>query len=503
MDKRDILASMISIIRQALRYPSNCAVVSDGIRYSYARLTEDSEKIARWLLSGRDDLEEERIAFLIKPSYLYVAVQWAIWRAGGIAVPLCSDHPPSAMKYVIDDSEASLLIVEEDPDPDFLLALGNIPVMVPLDLPVSSGELPEIYPDRRAMILYTSGTTSKPKGVVSRHRHISHQMECLVRAWHWTETDYILNVLPLHHVHGIINVVGCALWAGATVEFLEKFDPALVWQKFSEGDINLFMAVPTIYYKLISHWQKQPAEVRRCWSESASKFRLMVSGSAALPVAVLQQWQEISGHLLLERYGMTEIGMALSNPYTGERRPGHVGLPLPGVEVRLMEEEGIVEVAGNPGEIQVRGASVFDEYWQRPDVTAQAFTPDGWFRTGDIARVNDGYYQILGRDSVDIIKSGGYKISALEIEEVLRSHPAIRDCAVVGLPDPEWGEIIGAALVTSEKLNPDDLKDWLRKSLPSYKIPRRYLTVDDLPRNTIGKVIKNEVVKLLVGGDEL
>jgi malonyl-CoA/methylmalonyl-CoA synthetase len=318
-----------------------------------------------------------------------------------------------------------------------------------------------------------------------------------VNAWQWSASDHILNVLPLHHVHGIINVVCCALWAGATVQFIEKFDPQLVWQQLTDGTINIFMAVPTIYYKLIEHWHQQSDDMREYWSKAVSGFRLMVSGSAALPTAVLEQWKKISGHILLERYGMTEIGMALSNPYHGERRPGHVGTPLPGVEIRLVDHEKNIETAGVAGEIQVKGPMVFAEYWNNPTATQAAFTVDGWFKTGDIARINNGYYQIMGRDSVDIIKSGGYKISALEIEEALREHPLIRDCAVVGIPDFEWGEVIGAALVTNgEKINQVELKQWLKEYIPSYKIPRRYTLVDDLPRNAMGKVTKKEVVKL-------
>lgn len=497
LHKIDTLASVIPLIGQAGLFSERCAVISDGMQYSYATVLRHSEGIADWLLRGREDLNEERIAFLIRPSFLYVAVQWAIWRAGGIAVPLCNEHPPAAIRHVLADAGATLLILEHEPGPVWMLELGNIPVLVPpLEAP-SVITLPRISPLRRAMILYTSGTTNKPKGVVFTHQQISHQIQCLVDAWHWGESDHILNVLPLHHVHGIINVVCCALWVGATVQFIERFDPPLVWQKLTEGTINIFMAVPTVYYKLIDHWHQQSDDRREHWSKAVCGFRLMVSGSAALPIAVLEQWKNISGHILLERYGMTEIGMALSNPYHGERRPGHVGTPLPGVAIRLVDNEKNIKTVGVAGEIQVKGPMVFAEYWNNPTATQAAFTADGWFKTGDIARINNGYYQILGRDSVDIIKSGGYKISALEIEEALREHPLIRDCAVVGIPNAEWGEIIGAAVVTNgEKLNQEELKQWLKEYIPSYKVPRMYTLVADLPRNAMGKVTKKEVVKL-------
>jgi malonyl-CoA/methylmalonyl-CoA synthetase len=222
----------------------------------------------------------------------------------------------------------------------------------------------------------------------------------------------------------------------------------------------------------------------------------MVSGSAALPVRTLERWREISGHTLLERYGMTEIGMALGNPLHGERRPGFVGAPLPGVEVRLVEEDGRAVEPGAPGEIEVRGPGVFLEYWRRPEATAEAFREGRWFRTGDVAVAEEGSYRILGRRSVDIIKTGGFKVSALEIEEVLRTHPAVAECAVVGVEDAEWGERVCAAVELREALTLDQLQPWARERLAPYKLPRALLSVDALPRNAMGKVMKPEVAKL-------
>jgi malonyl-CoA/methylmalonyl-CoA synthetase len=223
----------------------------------------------------------------------------------------------------------------------------------------------------------------------------------------------------------------------------------------------------------------------------------MVSGSAALPVSVMEKWLEISKHTLLERFGMTEIGMGISNPYEGERKAGYIGKPLKGVKVRLVDEKNHPVKARHPGEIQIKSKSVFLEYWNKPKATEEAFTSDGWFMTGDIAVIEKGYYRILGRDSIDIIKSGGYKISALEIEEVLRTHPEIEDCAAVGIPDDEWGELVVAALVIKNKdLNLIDLKSWLRQKMPAYKTPRDYKTINELPRNAMGKVTKNELKKL-------
>ncbi|MBW3570328.1 MAG: acyl-CoA synthetase, partial [Gemmatimonadetes bacterium] len=309
--------------------------------------------------------------------------------------------------------------------------------------------------------------------------------------------DRTLLVLPLHHVHGIVNVLACALWSGAACEILPRFDADQTWRVIESGRLTLFMAVPTVYGRLIAAYDDAGAERRERMSAGCRRMRLMVSGSAALPVRTLERWREISGHVLLERYGMTEIGMALSNPLRGERRPGFVGVPLPGVRARLVDEEGAEVEPGTPGEIEIAGPGVFLEYWRRPEATAQAFR-DGWFRTGDVAVVEDGYYRILGRRSVDIIKTGGYKVSALEIEEVLRTHPLIGECAVVGVADEQWGERVCAAVETPEDsgLTLEALQEWAREHLAPYKLPRDLRRVDALPRNAMGKVLKPEVAKL-------
>jgi malonyl-CoA/methylmalonyl-CoA synthetase len=357
--------------------------------------------------------------------------------------------------------------------------------------------LPHVEEDRRALILYTSGTTNRPKGVVTTHRNIAAQVTSLIEAWEWTRDDHLLHVLPLHHIHGIINGLTCALWAGARCRILPRFDAQAVWDSFIEDDQTLFMAVPTIYTRLIAAWEAAAPEKQRAMTEACGKLRLMISGSAALPVPVLEKWRSISGHTLLERYGMTEIGMGLSNPLHGPRRPGHVGLPLPGVEVRLADEAGEGVGPGTPGEIEVRGPGVFKEYWQRPEATEAAFR-GGWFRTGDMAVLDGDSYRILGRSSVDIIKTGGEKVSALEIEEVLLTHPQIAECAVVGIPDTEWGERVAVAVVVrgDAELALADLRAWARERLAVYKVPTRLLVLDALPRNAMGKVIKPEVARL-------
>ena len=490
---------MPAIIRNAEAFRERIAIHDEGLSYTYGDLLEASRDLGSVLLSGSEDLSGKCVAFMVDPGFGYVSAQWAIWRAGGVAVPLCLTHPLPSLAYVLEDTQAKILIIS----PRFESLLSDhardhgIRMIVQGREPVAMRQsMPDVDAARAAMILYTSGTTSKPKGVVLTHDNLEAQIRTLTEAWGWTPMDHIVNVLPLHHIHGIVNVVCCSLWNGATLTFLRQFSADRLFDIFLEGRINVFMAVPTIYYKLIAHWNLLPADQQEAIYQALSAFRLMVCGSAALPVKVMEDWHRISGHTLLERYGMTEIGMAISNPLEGERRAGYVGLPLPGVSVRLVDEEGREVPSGEPGEIQVRGRNVFRAYLNRPEATEEAFAPGGWFRTGDMAIVEDGYYRIMGRTSVDIIKSGGYKISALEIEEVLREHPFIEDCAVVGLPDEEWGELVAAAIVSTADIDHVALGEWLRARIPSYRVPRRYLRVEQLPRNAMGKVMKPEVKPL-------
>lgn len=487
------------LFEKALQNPEKIAIIDANGSYTFGDLVKKSQQIALDLLGGKNDLQEERVAFMISPGFEYVAVQWAIWQAGGIAVPLCISYPFPSLKYVLDDTTARFLVAGEE----YLEVLEPIRAdesvrffqLSDFSSEAQSHSLPEIQSSRGAMILYTSGTTSLPKGVLTTHANIESQFSTLVKAWRWSESDHTIGILPLHHVHGIINVLSCALWSGATIHFLHPFNAEGLFDLFQEGKINVFMAVPTIYYKLISTYQEFSKEKQVQLSATLEKFRLMVSGSAALPISVMEQWHQISGHYLLERYGMTEIGMAISNPYEGERRAGHIGQALPGVEIRLVDESYNLVKEGEPGEIQVKGSGVFKEYWGKPEATVKTFTSDGWFKTGDIAQLDSEYYKILGRDSIDIIKSGGYKISALEIEEVIRTHPHIKDCAVVGIPNPEWGELVVAALISDIDFNSNELNSWLRDRMPAYKIPRQFIQLEDLPRNAMGKVTKNELKK--------
>ena len=499
----------------------------------------------------------DRVAYLIPPGRDHVAVQLGIWLAGGIAVPLAVSHPVPELEYILDDARPRTLIA--DPRHPAAHPLSASPsaqsaTVLTLDArhpahradtparrapkphPATSGPPPGDpggpAPHHPALLIYTSGTTGRPRGVLITHANLTAQITALTEAWGWTERDRILHTLPLHHIHGVVNALACALWSGAAVEF-GSGAPASTWDRLASGDITLFMSVPTVYARLIRAWEEAAPLVRERWSEGAAGLRLMVSGSAALPASTLERWRKITGQTLLERYGMTEIGMALSNPLHGERRPGHVGLPLPGVELRLVDDRGhpVAPRGGASGrsasiradgEIEVRGPQIFREYWRRPAETADAFR-SGWFRTGDQACVGEGgYYRILGRRDVDIVKTGGLKVSALEVEDLYRTHPAVRDLAVVGVPHPEWGEQLCAAWVPAERsvakavdgpaaadglataespANADGagLRAWGKERLAPYKVPHIFTPVATLPRNAMGKVQKAAVRHMLAG----
>ena len=490
---------MQAITQAALDQSDRIAIIASGKSFSYKTLLKASQQFATYLLDNNNDLDGERVAFMVDPGFDYVKVQWGIWQSGAVAVPLCITHPLPSLQYVLEDTLASVLVVSPQYH-DLLAAYAlehSIRLIVVDKVPeVTVAALPKVDPQRNAMILYTSGTTNKPKGVVTTHANIAAQINSIASAWQYAPTDHTLCVLPLHHVHGIINVVSATLSSGGTVEFVTSFSIDDIFSRFLKGDINVFMAVPTIYFKLIAAIEFLDPEAKSELKNAMKKFRLMVCGSAALPVSVMEKWEEVSGHVLLERYGMTEIGMGISNPYNGHRKPGFIGMPLPGVGVRLVDENMQPVMNGEAGEIQIKGDNVFKEYWNKPEATAKEFTPDGWFKTGDVAVVEEGYYRILGRSSVDIIKSGGYKLSALEIEEVLRTHDLVDDCAVVGIADEEWGELVVAAIVAKDGLEQHQLNQWMRTQMPAYKTPRKYLVVKELPRNAMGKVVKNEVKTL-------
>ena len=480
-------------------FEESLAVVDQDGEQSYLALDAAATAVASALV-GAGVRTGSVVATVCPAGRWWLAGTYGAWRAGAVLLPLEASHPPAELRHPVTDSAVThvLCTAESAELANELAAFTNAQV-VDIRAAVAtenSVTLPELSDDNDAMIVYTSGTTGLPKGVVHTHRSLVAQCAAMVEAWAWTAADRIVCVLPLHHVHGLVNVTFTSLSVGATLETPGHFEALETWERLASGDITIFMAVPTIYSRLVRAWSDADDATKARWSEQAASLRLMVSGSAALPVSTLEQWREISGQVLLERYGMTELGMALGNTLD-QRVPGHVGWPFPGVEVRIVNEAGVDVVDGDVGELLVRGTQVFNRYLNRPDATVESFV-DGWFRTGDVAQQTPDGYRLLGRASVDIIKSGGEKVSALEIEEVFRTHPAIADCAVVGLPDDEWGERVAIAWLADSADRPTDaeFRAWGKERLAPAKVPFAYLCIDELPRNPMGKVTKVAVREL-------
>lgn len=472
------------------------ALVAGGIAHTHEQVRRAAAAVATDLLAARDGLDEARVMILVEPTPDYVAALLGTWMAGGMAVPVRPGVPRPEIDRVVEDATASV-VLHDAANADAVAHLDGLelrPVAFHPDATATPPPAPS--PDAGALMIYTSGTTGRPKGVVHTHASLAAQVAALRDAWAWSADDRIPLVLPLHHVHGIVNVLCCALASGATCEMHPRLDPAAVWESFANADTTLFMAVPTIYGRLIAAWDDADEATRGRWSDGARSLRLMVSGSAALPVDMLERWEAITGQRLLERYGMSEVGMALSNTLD-ERIPGSVGYPLPGVRARLVDDAGtVLDGDVDAGHLQLQGPALFREYWRRPDETRDAFV-DGWFDTGDDAARRGGRYRMLGRSSVDILKTGGEKVSALEVEFVYRNHDHVDDIAVVGVPDPTWGQRVCAAVVPADDaLDPDTLRAWGKERLVDYKVPREFLVVDDLPRNAMGKVTKPAVADL-------
>lgn len=494
------MQNSIPIIAQAVVHGDRPALRDETGSYTYADVLHGAKAVASCLLDGRSDLEGARVAFMAPPGLPYVAALWGIWLSGGMAVPLCRSYPIPEIARVLADSRPTHLLVHPTMEQRLTgVASQHNLYVVRIDraMQTATQDLPVVAPERSAMILYTSGTTNRPKGVVTTHDNITAMVTPLVETWGVCMDDVVLHVLPLHHAHGIIAALLTPLWAGAEIVCMPRFDAQEVWRQMAVS--TLLMAVPTMYVRLLQVWEEGSDVDKEQWAAGARRLRVMISGSAALPVGIFDRWREVTGHRLLERYGMTEIGLVLSNPLDRDRRPGFVGFSVPGVSVRLVDDAGrLVVTDGVPGELHVSGANVFREYWNRPADTRVCFEGD-WFCTGDIAARERGYYRILGRKSIDIIKTGGYKVSALEVEEVLRMHPAIAACAVVGLEDKEWGERVAAAVVLNSgtTLSLKGLRSWAKKRLASYKAPTRLECFDALPRNVMGKVRKPAVTEWL------
>ncbi|KAL0441513.1 UNVERIFIED_CONTAM: Malonate--CoA ligase [Sesamum radiatum] len=494
--------------------PESIAVTADQKRHSYHQLILSARKISSNLLTGADlhsvkgsgenkHLGGARVGIVAKPSPEFVAGVLGTWFSGGVAVPLALSYPEAELLHVMNDSDITMILSTEDHQELMKAVAAKTSAQMSLLPSVPSvstksteldhtrnGELDgtrclqeteiphEISGDDPALIIYTSGTTGKPKGVVHTHK-------------------------------GVL----------AQVEFMPKFSVRGIWQRWRESypqdqtkaddAVTVFTGVPTMYTRLIQGYEAMDAALQTASAAAAGQLRLMMCGSSALPLPVMQQWETITGHVLLERYGMTEFVMAISNPLKGKRKGGTVGRPLPGVQAKIIAEDGScdnVEV----GELCIKSPSLFKEYWKLPEVTKQSFIDGGFFKTGDAARVDeDGYYVILGRTNADIMKVGGYKLSALEIEAVLLEHPTISECCVLGLPDKDYGEAVCAIIIPDseikrkreEELKPaltlEELSMWAKEKLAPYKIPTRLLLWESLPRNAMGKVNKKELKKQL------
>lgn len=509
-------------------------------RLTYAELDELVNRTAAYLQSfGLQP--SDRVALQLSKCLEFILLHLATVRLGAISLPLNLAYPPDELKYFLEDSGAKLFFALESSKEKIQLLLSQLPELrecvflkpsqpeefnslisnspvhgglplrglrdTPRDAstspPTNGGSAQRVQDysttddsKNTAVIIYTSGTTGRPKGAEITHGNLISNLQSLHTAWGWTPDDVLLHVLPIFHVHGLFVALHGALHAGATTLLMRDFNAQKTLELLSSGQCTVFMAVPTIHTRLLA--------TRNADQFNLSTVRLITSGSDRLPDEVFTGYQQIFGYTLLERYGMTETGMNCSNPLHGERRIGSVGLPLPGVEVRIVNSEtGVTLPTGEIGDVQLRGPNVFKGYWRQPEKTAESFSPDGWFKTGDLGYLEaDGYLTLCGR-SKDLIISGGLNIYPPEVERVLAEHPSVSACAVVGCLDPEWGEKVTAVVVVNkgESVSGEELIRFCRERLAPYKSPKSIVFRNDLPRNAMGKVQKAELRKAVCAGN--
>ncbi len=457
----------------------------------------------------------DRVALQLSKSLEFILLHLATIQFGAISLPLNLAYPPDELKYFLEDSGAKLFFALEASKEKIESILAALPQLKEcifldtsqpqkfqslitdykqlggLDTPFTKNVQGYSTTDTdTAVIIYTSGTTGRPKGAEITHRNLMSNLQALHNAWGWRSDDKLLHVLPIFHVHGLFVALHGALHAGATTILMREFNIQKTLELLASGKCTVFMAVPTIHKRLL--------DVPDANQYDLSRVRLITSGSDRLPDEVFRGFQKTFAYILLERYGMTETGMNCSNPLNGERRIGSVGLPLPGVEVRIVRSEsGEILADGEIGDLQLRGPNVFKGYWGQPQKTSEAFTADGWFKTGDLGfREQDGYITLCGR-SKDLIISGGLNIYPPEVERVLMEHPAVASCAVIGCLDPEWGERVTAVVVLhqTKSVTGEELVRFCREKLAPYKTPKSIVFKNDLPRNAMGKVQKAELRK--------
>ncbi|WP_407689581.1 acyl-CoA synthetase [Mycobacterium sp. HUMS_1102779] len=452
------------------------AVRIDGVALSRGDLVGAATSVAE-RVAGAD-----RVAVLATPTAATVLAVTGCLIAGVPFVPVPADIGTSERRHMLTDSRVQAWL---GPLPDEPEGLPHIPVRLHAR---SWHRYSEPPPDATAMVIYTSGTTGLPKGVVLSRRAIAADLDALAEAWQWTAEDVLVHGLPLFHVHGLVLGLLGSLRVGNRFVHTGKPTPAGYAQACSEAGGTLYFGVPTVWSRVVA----DEASAR-----ALSRARLLVSGSAPLPVPVFDGLAGLTGHRPVERYGASESLITLSTRADGERRAGWVGLPLPGVQARLLDEDGgpAPHDGETVGRLQVRGPTMFDGYLNRPDATAEAFDTDGWYRTGDVAVIDgSGMHRIVGRESVDLIKSGGYRIGAGEIETALLGHPGVGEVAVVGVPDDDLGQRIVAYVVGASDVSADELVNHVARELSAHKRPREVRFVDSLPRNAMGKVLKKQLL---------
>jgi malonyl-CoA/methylmalonyl-CoA synthetase len=447
----------------------------------HAAELDDAARRVAGRLQGAGLEPGDRMLFSAESSLELVVAHVAALRSGIVVVPTNTAYREREVSHIVSDARPKAALVDSDVRGRWVrTASGPETVVVGPEVDLPDGEpavLDEPAPEDPALIGYTSGTTGSPKGAVLSHANLLAGSESVGLAWRWTPADRLVLALPLFHAHGLCVGLHGTLLAGASAVLLPGFDVDAILDAAGEHQASMFFGVPTMYHRLAQ--SSRVGELAR--------LRLCVSGSAPLPAELHHALAARGGQQVLERYGMTETLMLVSNPYDGERRPGSVGFPLPGVEVRFSD--------GHEGEIQVRGPNVFAGYWERPQATAESFTA-GWFRTGDLGSVDaDGYIRILGR-SKELIISGGLNVYPREVEEVLLAHPDVAEVAVVGTPSDEWGEVVTAFVVPAgDHLAAEPLIAFAAEQLAPFKRPRLVHFVDSLPRNALGKVVKHQLVR--------
>lgn len=460
------------------------ALEFQGRPYTFGELDARSNRVAHLLLK-RGFSSGDRLCVYLANNVEMIDLFLACVKTGVVFVPINILYRDREIAHILGDAEPRAIVSETPLD-------SAVPVWTSSEVVSAAAKLPhtrpDIFPDGDAPagVIYTSGTTGTSKGAVLTHHNFAINATNLTACWSMTAADRLLLALPLFHVHGLGNGLHTWLVSGCHMRLLERFDQRTAAAEFLGFRPTVFFGVPTIYVRMLD---MAPDTARNIGAAA----RLFVSGSAPLPAETLRNFEERFGHTILERYGMSETLMNMSNPLAGERRAGTVGLPLPGVSVRLLNTSGDPVASGETGEIYLRGPNIFPGYWRRDEATRAAFV-DGYFRTGDLAtRSPDGYYTLCGRQS-DLIISGGFNIYPREIEEFLQEQPEVLEAAVKGAPDHARGEVPVAYVVAQPGFDAGVMEERCRAALASFKIPRRFVVVDSLPRNALGKVQKHLLV---------